>query len=85
LLHSAFSSYHYYDEIELQISSIVRGICKNHPFTDGNKRTAIMTFLVLTEQCNVQKFEKSPDKLFDSIIDIASNNCSVEQISKILF
>lgn len=44
-----------------------------------------MTFLVLTEQCNVQKFEKSPDKLFDSIIDIASNNCSVEQISKILF
>ena len=40
LVDSALSSWHYYDNEKDKISSIIRGLIKNHPFKDGNKRTA---------------------------------------------
>lgn len=40
LLDSCFSGYYYYDNELEQISSIFRGLAKNHAFSNGNKRTA---------------------------------------------
>ncbi|MBF0526478.1 MAG: Fic family protein, partial [Deltaproteobacteria bacterium] len=38
---SVFSSWHYYEGDKERIISIFRGLIKNHPFRDGNKRTAV--------------------------------------------
>jgi hypothetical protein len=43
-LGSCLSSWHMYPTRQLQLASIFRGIIKNHPFADGNKRTAIEFF-----------------------------------------
>lgn len=83
LLNSALSSYYYYDSIEYQIASIVRGIIKNHPFLDANKRTAVLTLFYLSEMYNLKI--PSDDKLFDIITHMASSNESVETISSMLF
>lgn len=83
LLDSALSSWHYYESIEDQISSIVRGIIKNHAFQDGNKRTAT---LVLTTLASLNNLKIIPDnELFHAILAIANSNMDVEQITHILF
>jgi death-on-curing protein len=83
LLYSAFSAIDYYETPELQICSIVRGIIKNHPFVDGNKRTALMVLYTLSETKQLHLI--SDEKLFDAIVDIAKNNYSVESIAKKVF
>ena len=83
LLSSAFSSYHYYDRVDDQISSIVKGIIKNHPFKDGNKRTATFVLYYLSDKYGLKLI---PDHLLDDVIvDIASNHYDVDTISKLLF
>lgn len=83
-LHSALSSWQYYENIEEQISSIVRGLIKNHAFTDGNKRTA---FLVFVELCNIYNILPNKDSLtiIRDFVNIAENHYSVGEIKKILF
>lgn len=80
---SALSSWHYYDDVESQIASVILGICKNHAFQDGNKRTATLTYYML---CNVLGFVSlADDKMFDTIIMIASSNKDVDAVRKLLF
>jgi death-on-curing family protein len=83
LLHSAFSSYHYYRDIKDQISSVVNGIIKNHPFKDGNKRTALFLLYVLSERYKLAIVDD--DHIDDIIVEIAENKYSVEQVSSLLF
>ena len=81
-LNSCTSSWSYYETIELKISSVVRSIIKNHYFRDGNKRTAFAVFNILSWANGMELKKKAWDKIF---IDIASNNYTVEHISKLLF
>ena len=81
-LHSAFSSYHYYDNISEQIVSIFRGLIKNHPFSDGNKRTAISVLLALFELNNIP-MTKSDDELFEIILKVATQKLEIEEIVKL--
>lgn len=51
------------------------GICRNHPFLDGNKRTAVhaaMTFLDL----NHIEIEASEDEFHDLVIGVAEGRVS---------
>lgn len=67
-LDSVFSSYFYYEDIPSQIASIVNSIIKNHPFGDGNKRTAMMTLYYLTQTYDViieLEEEKDEPKILD--------------------
>lgn len=52
LLDSCFSSYYYYDNELEQISSVFRGLAKNHAFSNGNKRTAatVLTIFFIAER-----------------------------------
>ena len=83
MISSSLSSYYYYDTIENQISSIIRGIAKNHAFIDGNKRTAGLTLKYLSNKFNLKI--KSDIECANILIDIASNKYSVEDISKMIF
>lgn len=84
LLESAFSSWHYFETPEEQISSVVRGIIKNHPFRDGNKRTAVLVFFDLMEITR-SKSSITDTKLEDIVVTIASSKLEVEDVSKLLF
>lgn len=83
LLNSALSSFQYYDSIEEQIASIFRGIIKNHPFLDANKRTAIVCLFYLCEE----NYLSIPNdtKLFKIVITVAENQLSVQDITKLIF
>jgi len=56
------------------------GIVRNHPFVDGNKRTAMLTGLTLLE-LNGKNFSAKPGEIEDFAVEIANNHIDVPQIS----
>lgn len=82
-LESVFSSYYYYEDKPSQIASIVNSIIKNHPFGDGNKRTA---FVVLTSLCrrNSVEYLDDEDELFEAIHHVANNKLEIEEVVEVL-
>jgi len=56
------------------------GICRNHPFIDGNKRTALacaLAFLGL----NDRKIESTEDDLHDLVIGVAEGRVTKEDVA----
>lgn len=84
LLSSVISAASYYNNPKDKISCIVRGIVKNHAFSNGNKRTACLAFLLLSQSGKIT-ITLSPKELETTIVDIAKNNFSVEEITNLLF
>jgi len=82
-LGSVLSAVDYYETNEEKIASIILGIIKNHPFLDGNKRTATITLFHLSEENNIKLVNDT--KLFSAIVRIAANKLSVEEIVKLVF
>lgn len=83
-LMSAISSVDYYTSINDKISSIIRSIVKNHAFTDGNKRTAVLFFLLMTKAAKIEIL-LSKDQLATVFVKIANGNYTVEEITQLLF
>lgn len=50
-------------------------ICRNHPFLDGNKRTALACALVFL-RTNKRKIDSPQDDLYDLVIGIAEGRVS---------
>jgi death-on-curing family protein len=67
----------------MKISSIIRGIVKNHAFRDGNKRTAVLVYYSLCDRNKVTP--KNSHDMFSIIIDIAKSNYTLEQVKDKLF
>lgn len=84
LVGSCLSSWHYYADVQQQVSSVVYGVAKNHAFQDGNKRTAVVIYYVL---CNKLHLPPLPDnEMFDTILQIAkSTDMTIEQVATLLF
>lgn len=58
-------------------------ICKNHPFLDGNKRTALVamyTFLYV----NGWQLKADKKVLYATVIELASGNLTKEELSNFL-
>jgi len=83
-LKSVLAPTSYYKDPKDKISCIVRGIIKNHAFSNGNKRTACLALLLLSKAGGIP-VTLSSQELEKALIDIAKNQYSVETISKILF
>ena len=81
---SCFTSYMYYNPLELQIASIILSMIKNHIFVDANKRTALAVFLILCllNDLQIKHTSKELAYLFESI---AANHYSIDQAAKLLF
>jgi death-on-curing protein len=57
-------------------------ICNNHPFVDGNKRTALACALVFLELNAIET--RDPDgTLYVAMIDVASGGLSKQQLADI--
>ncbi len=69
-----------YPSIIDKAAAIIRGIIADHPFVDGNKRTAMLTGLTFLE-LNKVNFTAQPGELEDFAVDIATKHTDVPQIS----
>ena len=61
-------------------AAMIRGIVADHPFADGNKRTAMLAGLTLLE-VNGYVFEGVSGELEDFAVQIATDHLSVEEIA----
>ena len=58
-------------------------LCRNHPFVDGNKRTALAACLVFLETNHLLPSEKLPVEEWESlIIDVAASRLDRDQTTK---
>jgi death-on-curing protein len=62
-------------------AAIIRGIIADHPFVDGNERTAMLSGLTLLE-LNNETFVASVSEIEDFAVSIAVRHLDVPQISK---
>lgn len=66
-----------YLSLQEQAARLCYGIAKNHPFIDGNKRTAIHTMLVFLV-LNEVRLSYDDDELFEAIVGLADGGVSVD-------
>ena len=79
-----YSSYYYYDTFQEQITSIVVSLIKGHFFIDGNKRTALSTYIVLS-QVNGLKYIEDTQRQVDVFVEIATTHKDISDYVKLLF
>ena len=84
LLESAISSFYYYQSKEEQICSVFRGILKNHPFADGNKRTAVTALFILSEEMGLP-IDHTDSELFDIVLKTVNSDFDVGEIAHMIF
>lgn len=64
-----------------KIAYLLRAVLVGHPFTDGNKRTALIVALSVLESCNIKLKPEAKEKLVTEITKIAREN--IRDIQKI--
>lgn len=79
-----YSSFYYYEVLQEQITSIVISLLKGHFFVDGNKRTALSTYLVLCQANGIKHIENEEEQV-RIFIEIAASHKSIEECAKMLF
>jgi len=64
-------------------ASLIQAIIKNHPFIDGNKRTAMIAGIVFLKM-NYYETSVSQKKLVELALEIADSKLSLEDIAVFL-
>jgi death-on-curing protein len=58
-------------------------LCRNHPFIDGNKRTALATCLVFLSENGLLKQEKLDTDIWEQLVlDVAASRIDREETTK---
>ena len=70
-----------YPDIFLKTAALMHGIIKNHPFIDGNKRTAITASSIYLLR-NGYMLETSNKELEQFTLKIASKDVAIEEIAQ---
>lgn len=70
------------DIFEMAAAYVFR-ICQNHPFIDGNKRSGLACGLVFLEINDITIIDYV-DKLYDTVMSVASGKLEKVEIAKIL-
>lgn len=64
-----------------KIAYLWKAILVGHPFSDGNKRTALMVALTIMEKCHLKPDEKEKENMIIEITKIAKEN--IENVNRI--
>ncbi|HVG25464.1 MAG TPA: type II toxin-antitoxin system death-on-curing family toxin [Thermoanaerobaculia bacterium] len=56
------------------------GICRNHPFIDGNKRTAAAAALTFLDYNRIE-IEATEDELYDLVIGVAEGRVTKDDVA----
>lgn len=70
-----------YPDLAAKAAILLIGLAKNHPFVDGNKRTAFLATLRFLE-INGYTLAAAEDELFNLIQNIVSSQVEKEQVTK---
>lgn len=79
MVESAFASIDYYKYELESLCSVYRGLIKNHPFIDGNKRTAAIYLII---GLDILGFKVDQDLISDLTLDVAIHQYEVSEIAK---
>lgn len=69
-----------YEGLTQKAAALIRGIIHDHPFIDGNKRTAMLTGLTFLRINGIQ-FKGSKGSIENFAVEIALKNLDVKAIS----
>lgn len=64
-------------------AAYLHGICRNHPFLDGNKRTAVAAALTFLEM-NGTEVDADEDAFYDLVIGVAEGRVSKAAVAVFL-
>jgi len=65
--------------VERRTAFLVRGLCQDHPFVDGNKRTAWMAGLVFLRE-NVMAVSASEEARISLMVGLARDTLGVDEV-----
>ncbi len=57
-----------------KIAHLWKAILVGHPFTDGNKRTALIVALTILEKCEIEPDDVAKERIVSEITKIAKEN-----------
>ncbi len=70
----------YFRPISKKCAALLHAVIQNHPFADGNKRTAWMLTEALFERSGYYLDEDSEDVIEQFVVSVAENNLSFDEI-----
>jgi death-on-curing protein len=76
---SSFSGKYLHETIPAMAAAYAFHICQNHPFIDGNKRTALASSLVFLD-INGYELDCKNETLYNKIMDIAKGETKKEEL-----
>lgn len=76
------AAYHGSDLVA-QVATLLWGLVRNHPFEDGNKRTALVSAVAFLN-INGHGLDMSDDEKFELVVGIANSGLTVEQTAEAL-
>ena len=62
-----------YPNVAAAAAALVHSLINNHPFHNGNKRTALLSLVIFLEQKNDYFVEFTEDQLYETIVAVASH------------
>lgn len=80
---ASFAGQWLHDDIFIMAAAYAFHICQNHPFFDGNKRTALASALVFLELNDIS-LDDPEGKLLDAMLNMAKGILGKQQFAQIL-
>jgi len=80
---ASFSGDYFHSDIYEMAAAYAFHICQNHPFVDGNKRTALASALVFLDM-NGEGIIDETGKLYDAMMSLAAGQLSKQEFANIL-
>ncbi len=80
---AAFSGGYFHDDIFEMAAAYAFHMCQDHPFVDGNKRTALASALVFLDM-NGKNIIDETGRLYDAIMSVATGQRSKSEFANIL-
>ncbi len=81
--HASFHGEYLHNDIYEMAAAYAFHIGKNHPFVDGNKRTALVSALVFLE-LNGISISDSQGKLYNAMLDLSTGKLNKNEFASIL-
>ena len=78
---STFNGKYLHKSIPAMSAAYAYHICQNHPFIDGNKRTALACSLVFLD-INGYEFNCGEEKLYNEVMNVAKGQTRKEELVK---
>jgi death-on-curing protein len=80
---ATFDGVFLHETVVAMAAAYLHGICRNHPFLDGNKRTAVAAALTFLEMNGIE-IDADEDTFYDLVIGVAEGRVSKAAVAVFL-